>query len=271
MASMAIINAAIAIQEAQSSDFSAFAYRAVRASAEVAEDLVHGHLIRSSQDRARSFEGRSSLAHLALVSILRRIADRFRRERPCAAVEAAGNWPWACDARPRIPTSTSSAECQPTTACVVMSELRPPGLRAMHAAATTRAMRRTTWTRERAERPWAQVCNARCTAYQVLLHRGRRAGLRVRRCSPAVWKPTRPARRGCSYWAGRPPETNCKVASSSTVDHAPLCAAPAGEYGWRQTPGKNACEDQRVSLVTSSTLRECGRPSFRKIDFSGDF
>jgi RNA polymerase sigma-70 factor, ECF subfamily len=63
----------------------AFAYRAVRQK-EDAEDLVQDTWI-SALRTVPSFEGRSSL-RTWLVSILRRrIADRFRRERPSEALE----------------------------------------------------------------------------------------------------------------------------------------------------------------------------------------
>ena len=83
MASMAIINAAT-IQELSPGLF-AFAYRAVR-QREEAEDLVQATWI-SALKTVPSFEGRSSL-RTWLVSILRRrIADRFRRERPSEVLE----------------------------------------------------------------------------------------------------------------------------------------------------------------------------------------
>ncbi len=83
MASMAIINAAT-IQELSPGLF-AFAYRAVR-QREEAEDLVQDTWI-SALKTVPSFEGRSSL-RTWLVSILRRrIADRFRRERPSEQLE----------------------------------------------------------------------------------------------------------------------------------------------------------------------------------------
>ncbi len=83
MASMAIINAAT-IQELSPGLF-AFAYRAVR-QREEAEDLVQDTWI-SALKTVPSFEGRSSL-RTWLVSILRRrIADRFRRERPSEVLE----------------------------------------------------------------------------------------------------------------------------------------------------------------------------------------
>src|SRR3712207_1256592 len=63
----------------------AFAYRAVR-QREEAEDLVQDTWI-SALRTVPSFEGRSSL-RTWLVSILRRrIADRFRRERPSELLE----------------------------------------------------------------------------------------------------------------------------------------------------------------------------------------
>src|SRR5688572_33257006 len=63
----------------------AFAYRAVR-QREEAEDLVQDTWI-SALRTVPSFEGRSSL-RTWLVSILRRrIADRFRRDRPAEVLE----------------------------------------------------------------------------------------------------------------------------------------------------------------------------------------
>jgi RNA polymerase sigma-70 factor (ECF subfamily) len=83
MASAAIINSAT-IEELSPGLF-AFAYRAVR-QREEAEDLVQDTWI-SALKTVPSFEGRSSL-RTWLVSILRRrIADRFRRERPSEQLE----------------------------------------------------------------------------------------------------------------------------------------------------------------------------------------
>ena len=85
---MATVSAAVitpsTIQELSPGLF-AFAYRAVR-QREEAEDLVQDTWI-SALRTVPSFEGRSSL-RTWLVSILRRrIADRFRRERPSELLE----------------------------------------------------------------------------------------------------------------------------------------------------------------------------------------
>lgn len=83
LAAAPVINSAT-IQELSPGLF-AFAYRAVR-QREEAEDLVQDTWI-SALRTVPSFEGRSSL-RTWLVSILRRrIADRFRRERPAEQLE----------------------------------------------------------------------------------------------------------------------------------------------------------------------------------------